>query len=155
MNGVKYHRIKKGLTQRELARLSGVSIPTVLNMEQMTCPHGIYGYNYLKIQDVLNVSMDMLIRNDYLDDGLEEQISIPYPSKTENPDNCITKYRRMNNLTFKALAQRLGVTSRECARKACAAETPLQKHLISLATYEDISVGNFIDTYSTGQAANY
>ncbi len=155
MNGIRYYRIKKGLSQRELSKLSGVCIPTVVNMEQMTHPHGIYGYNYLKVQEVLNVSMDDLIRDDFPDNESGEPLSVPYPSRTENPDNCITKYRRDNSLTFQALAHRMGVTSKECARKACSATLPLQKHLKALAAYEGISVGTFIDKHSPSKTASF
>lgn len=153
MNGIKYHRLKKGISQRELSRLSGVCIPTIAAMEQMTIPHGIYGYNYLKVQAILDATLDDLIRDDHPDDEFSE--SVPLPSKTENPDNCITKYRNDKNLTFQTLAYRIGVTTKERARQICAKATPSQKHIIALSMYEGISVETFVDKYSSGKAANF
>lgn len=151
MNGIRYYRIEKGMTQHELAALAGVSIATIVSMEQMERPHGIYTYNYKKVRDVLGIPLDELIRNDFPDREDAGYASVPYASRTENPNNCISEYRREKKLSFQKLAERLGATSRECGRKACVPDIPLEKHIQTLAAYEGISVEEFIRRYSPKQ----
>ena len=36
MSGVKYYRIKQGLSREKLAKITGISIPTLIKMENAT-----------------------------------------------------------------------------------------------------------------------
>lgn len=148
MNGVRHYRIQLGLPRSRLAELADVSITTIAAMEQMHEPYGIYTYNYMKVREVLGAPLDELVRDDYSDREDAGYASVPRESQTENHDNCISVYRNMKKLSFQKLAERLGATSRECGRLACAASEPLEKHIRALAEYEGIWAKDFIKLYS-------
>lgn len=147
MNGVRYHRIRRGIPLEKLSVLTGISIPTIRKMETSNEPGTISALNYRKVADVLNVSPDELIRIDFPDDGDGYPKRVPYPSQTEKLSNCIAIYRRANMLTYQQLALRLGLATRERGRQICSTETPMAKHLEALAKYEDVSTIEFIQKY--------
>ena len=148
MNGIKHFRIEKGWNQHVLAKKSGLSVATINTLEQMTDFKGVYTYNLLKVSDALGVPIDLLVRIDFPDAKDGAAVSIPRPSRTENRQNCITRYRRHKKITLDMLAIRMQVTSRERARQACAAEKPLEKHIHALASYEGISAEEFVEKFS-------
>jgi transcriptional regulator with XRE-family HTH domain len=148
MSGVKYYRIKQGLSREKLAKITGISIPTLIKMENATKPGKISARHYRKVADALKVTIDDLIKTDFSDISDDFPKRSHYTSKTENLVNCIAVYRRNNMLTYERLAVRLGLTTRERARQICASEIPLLKHLATLAKYENISVEEFIQRYS-------
>jgi DNA-binding Xre family transcriptional regulator len=135
------------MSREKLAEVAGISVPTLKKMEKVNHPGRIYATNYRKVADALKASPDDLIRNDYPENKNGPKRSA-YPSRTENLDNCISIYRRKNFLTYELLASHLGVTSRERARQICAINVPLKKHILSLATHENVSVEEFIIKYS-------
>lgn len=147
MTGVKYYRFVHRMSREKLAEATGISIPTIKKMEIVDHPGRIYATNYRKVADALKASPDDLIRNDYPETKNGPKRSA-YPSRTENLDNCISIYRRKNLLTYELLASHLGVTSRERARQICAVNMPLEKHISTLATHENISVEEFISKYT-------
>ncbi len=147
MNGIKYHRILLGISCSKLSEITGISVPTLRKMEQMEVPHGIYASNYRGVSEALKVSPDDLIRNDY--SNAKIQARAHYPSRTENLNNCISVYRSQKRMSFQRLAGYIGVTSRERARQACSTASPLKKHVEALAKYENISVEDFVNKYSS------
>ncbi|HHX37345.1 MAG TPA: helix-turn-helix transcriptional regulator [Clostridiaceae bacterium] len=148
MNGVKYHRLMKRLSRAKLAEITHISIPTLIKMERVSHPGAIYAENYRKVSDALKVNIDDLIRNNYPDEDKGTPKRADYASRTENPSNYISVYRREHYLTFDCLALRLGLTSRERARQICSEESPSEKHIRTLATNEMISVEQFKVKYS-------
>ncbi len=152
MNGVKYYRLVRGISIKMLAEKSDLSEMTIVNMEKLDVPHSIAIKNYKKVRAALGVRVDELFCNDFPE--ITEKTRAGYSSKTENAGNCITVYRSTEKLTFKALAHRMGVTSRECARQACAAKEPLEKHVLALATYEGMTAEEFRRTYSGDMKAS-
>ncbi len=151
MNGVKYYRTKKGLNQKQLAALSGVSMVTIAAMEKGGRNKGIYPGKYIKIKAVLCVSVDELLREDFpaVEDGAP--VRILRRSRTENVQSCLTQYRHVHRLTLDEMSSRLGVTSKECSRQACAAEVSLEKHIQTLASFEGLSVIEFIELYTPSE----
>jgi transcriptional regulator with XRE-family HTH domain len=148
MNGVKYHRLMERLSRAKLAEIAHISIPTLIKMERVSHPGNIYAENYRKVSDALQVTPDDLIRNDYPDEDKGTPRRADYASRTANPSNYISIYRREHYLTFDNLALRLGLTTRERARQICSAESPSEKHVRTLAHYEMISVDQFKEKYS-------
>ena len=56
------------------------------------------------------------------------------------------------NLSLQQLAGRMGVTSREWARRVCAEETASPKLLRRLAAFESISEAEFLRRYAVEEA---
>lgn len=148
MIGVKYYRMRRGLSREKLSKITGISIPTLGTMEKANEPGSICALSYRKVADCLNVPIDELIRNDLPDSGDGINKRAPYPSRTENLNNYISIYRKANMLTFEKLALRLGITTRERARQVCSVEIAMSKHVEALARYENISTIEFIQKYS-------
>ena len=90
--------------------------------------------------------MEEIVR-EYPDDILAAGDHPSTESKTENPNNCLSQYRKTKNLTFEELAMRLGNSTREAGRIACARSVPLDKDIQKLATFEGISVEDFRKLY--------
>lgn len=148
MSGVKYYRIKRGLSREMLSMIVGISIPTLKKMENSKIPGTISALKYIKVANALEVTPDELIRSNFPDFGDDFPKRSPYLSKTEDLSNCISVYRRVNSLTYQGLATRLGITSRERARQICSEKIPIFKHLETIARYENISTIDFIKKYS-------
>lgn len=71
MNGVKYYRIQKGLTQKDLAKLADINPQVLARMEHMGIDSGLEGAmpdNYLMLRKVLCVPVDELVREDLPED---------------------------------------------------------------------------------------
>lgn len=141
MYGLKYHRMKQWLSQKELAKLSGCSLQTITRLEQ-DMPSSTWCRIIDDCAKALGVSMDEIVR-EYPDDILSDGDHPSTESRTENPHNCLSQYRRAKNLTFEELAIRLGNSTREAGRIACARSVPLDKDIQKLAAYERISVEDF------------
>lgn len=62
MLSIKITRLKKGLSQKELCNLSGLSICTLSNMEQIGVNPRID--NLVKIADALKITLDELVQID-------------------------------------------------------------------------------------------
>lgn len=145
MNGVKYYRIQKGLTQRELAQAAQIGIPTLRLLEaekRHDCSAGLYR----KIRNVLHVSIDELLR----DDLPEIEDTIPphqmYPVWRECPDNCIAVYRHAKRLTLRKLAGQMYI-SYETLRLACKEPESPERYVQWLADMEHMSVEEFLRFY--------
>lgn len=148
MNGLRYYRIKRGFSPRELAESANVSRNIITVYETPSSSNRSNGETYLRLSDVLGVPIDELLREDFPDepdttlgDGIRH-------SETAVACNPITVYREAQKLSFRALAHRLGRTTRECGRKACARAIPLDEHIQALSTYEGITPEAFIKKYS-------
>lgn len=150
MNGIEYYRRRSEMTKAELAAKSGLATPIV---QKLTT--GLRGntaiYVYQALATALGVTLDDLLAEDYPNTLSARTLPL---SRTENPDNCITNYRKSHKLSFSALAKRLGATSRECGRQACARATPLAEHIDRLAAYEGVSVKVFLARYGNLKEGN-
>ena len=61
-NNVKKYRKIKGLTQKELSKLIGVSTPLLGSLESKNIIQGISTYTLYKISKVLNISIDRFFK---------------------------------------------------------------------------------------------
>lgn len=153
MNGVKYYRMKMGLSLKQLSVLSGVNMATITEMEKGGGKYsGIYSANYLKIRGVLAVTVDELLRDDLPDVEAGSRVRVMRQSRTGNVHSCLNWYRFSHMLTLDDMAARIGV-SREYARVLCAAEVPSEKYIQVLANHEGISPTEFIKRYSPPEEA--
>ena len=145
MYGIEYHRMKQRLTKKEFAERAGCSLQTLARLEQEMPPSAS-----CRIIDncakALGVSMEEIVR-EYPDDILAAGDHPSTESKTENPNNCLSQYRRAKNLTFEELAMRLGNSTREAGRIACARSVPLDKDMQKLASFEGMSMEAFQELY--------
>ena len=62
-NNVKKYRKQKGLTQKELACLIGVSTPLLGALESKNIIQGISVYTLYKISKILNIPIDRFFKN--------------------------------------------------------------------------------------------
>ena len=148
MNGIKYFRLMCGMKATTLAEKTGLSIGTIKNMEKANIPNGISASNYCKVADVLQATIDDLIKDGYPESGGEVPVRAPYPSRTGNKQNIFFIYRREKNMSCQQLANCLGLKTRERARQLCTHETPMDKHTETLAKLEGLSIKDFKKKYS-------
>lgn len=154
MNGVKYYRIQKGLTQKDLAKLADINPQVLARMEHMGIDSGLEGAmpdNYLMLRKVLCVPVDELVREDLPEDTETLYNRAMRPSRSECAENCIAVYRRAHRLTLRMLASVLEI-SHESLRQACAAEEPPEKYVDLLARHLGISRQEFIRQYAKGDS---
>ncbi len=62
-NNIKKYRKQKGLTQKELSKLIGVSTPLLGSLESKNIIQGISIYTLYKISKVLNVTIDKFFKD--------------------------------------------------------------------------------------------
>mgnify|MGYP000886519004 CR=1 FL=1 len=148
MNGIKYFRLIRGMKAITLAEKTGLSIGTIKNMEKTNIPNRISASNYCKVADVLQATIDDLIKDGYPNSGGSVPKRAPYPSRTADERNHIFIYRKEKNMSCQQLADILGLSSRERARQLCSMEMPLEKHLEKLANLENLSIEEFKRKYS-------
>lgn len=151
MVGLEYFRIKSGLSCQELAQLAGVSstrVSSYVNYARKGCGPRGRSHVWLAFSNALSVPVDDLLKTTY-PELIDRTNRLKFrDAKTANSANPITQYKLRHCLSLPELAARLGKTSRECARLACAADTPSDKHIQALAAYEGISVYEFLKTYA-------
>ena len=145
MYGLQYHRMKKWLSKKELAKLAGCSAQTITRLEK-DMPLSTWCGIIDDCAKALGVSMDEIVR-EYPNRILSAGDHPSTESRTENPHNCLSQYRKTKNLTFEELAIRLGNSTREAGRIACVRSVPLDKDIQKLATFEGISVEDFRRLY--------
>lgn len=151
MVGLEYFRIEKNLSCQELAQLAGVPptcVSSYVNYARQGSGSRGRSHVWLAFSNALTTPVDDLLRSDY-PDLIDRTNRLKFrEAKTANNSNPITQYKRRHRLSLPELAVRLGKTSRECARLACAADVPSDKHIRALAAYEGISVREFLNTYT-------
>jgi transcriptional regulator with XRE-family HTH domain len=147
INGIRYNRMKQRLSLMELADRAGMLYNSLGRIERLHNLDSIGGRTTLYLSDALGVSADELLKF-YDSSLLDEGDKAPYPSRTENLNNCVAVYRRAKGLTYADLAKRLGITTKEGGRQACSRDVPSPKHIQALASYEYISPEEFLLLYS-------
>ena len=148
MTGLAYYRIQKDLSCKELAEQAGCATGTVCLYEKLAMEGKGRSSLWMEFSTCLGVPVEELLKTDFPDVIDRKNGRTIRWSKTANPDNPVTIYYRRHRLSYLELAERLGRTTRECARKACAAETPSKKHIKKLAAFEGISEKAFLCEYS-------
>ena len=145
MFGLEYHRRRAHLKPIEVAKTADVNYETIIRLEKHL-PLSTPCDTIYALASALKVPMEEIIR-EYPADALSAGDHPPTKSRTENPANCLSRYRQEKNLTFQELAKRLGNHTRESGRLACARETPRKKHVQKLAEFEGISMESFHQIY--------
>lgn len=149
MTGLAYYRIQRDLSRKEFAKQVGSTESNVRAYEEQFAPQGRGRSSlWLAFSDYLGVSVEELLKSDFPDIPDRNNQMFYRPSKTANPHNPVTVYYRTHRLSYQELAERLGRTSRECARKACAAQKASRKHIRALAKHEGITEKAFLSKYS-------
>ena len=146
MNGIEFFRRSRGMSTRELAEKSDLSLPYLRGLIRGK-EHDTALNIYVRLSDALGVRVDDLLMN-FDESELDVGTYNSYEYRTENPDNCIASYRSEKGLSYRELALRMGLTSREAGRIACKHTVPREKHLRALAAYEGISPEEFCRRYS-------
>ena len=146
MNGIEFHRRKRKLAQYELAKMSKVTAVTIHHLEK-GIDLGTSMVIYIRLAEVLGCTVDDLLA-DYDPSLLSDGDRHTYNGMHSPAKNIVDMYRITKNLTFELLAVRLGIGSREGARKACNRQNPSQRHLQVLADYEGISRSDFEQIYA-------
>ena len=62
-SNIKKYRKQKGLTQKELSKLIGVSTPLLGSLESKNIIQGISVYTLYKISKILNIPIDRFFKN--------------------------------------------------------------------------------------------
>lgn len=151
MNGIRYHRIQNGASQMTLADRVGVGYWTIRKYESPDYSGNGSTDVYVRIGDALGVTLDELLSDNY------PEIPDPFAghgmrrSSTAVSENPLTVYRNVYSLTFSELAVRLGNSTKESGRQACATSVPLEKHINALAAYEGITPEEFLTKYTLGE----
>lgn len=151
MNGIRYFRKKNKLAVYELSELSHVSAPTIHSLESTIQPTTALSI-YLRLADTLGVTLDELL-DDYDPTLLKDGDRHTYCGNTKPPRNPIAVYRMAENLTLQQLADRMGVTSREWARRICDGDCVSGKLLRRLAAYENMTETEFLHCYAVEEVS--
>ena len=152
MNGIKYYRLKRGMTQRELCQQTGVSLWTLGRMEHMGRESGVDGLlpeHYLRLRAVLGVPVDELLREDLPEVEDDVHVRNMRPSGSDCADNCLAVYRQVHRLTLRELAGILRV-SHESVRLASRGSQAPEAYIARLAACEGISADAFCEKYRKG-----
>ena len=150
MNGVKYYRIKNGMTQNELIRRSGISQWALWRMEHTGRESGLHGLMpeyYLRLREVLGVTVDELLREDLPEVEDNVRVRNMRSSSSDCNENCLAIYRQRHRLTLRELADILHV-SHESVRLASQTTGVPQKYISRLAEYEGLSENEFQNKYT-------
>ena len=151
MNGLKYYRIKSGLSQKQLAELSGVGQMVLVKMERMGRSNvkGCLCDEFIRVSNALGIKIDELLREDMPDWENGVCLRNLRPGKSDSSDNLLTIYRRRHRMTLREVATILGV-SHETVRLACISEETPEKYIHQLAVNEGISYSEFVSRYKEG-----
>lgn len=141
MTGLKYHRMKANMTQEQLARAIGVSVPVIMRHETSKKINGPAAM-YQKISKVLKLTVDDLIAT-YPDDSLPGTYAMP---KNQKANNIIALYMAEKHHTTRTLGTLLNV-SRQTVSTICRAEVPDTKYISKLAEFEGLTEAEFIKLY--------
>lgn len=148
MNGLKYYRIKRGFTQKELAAHSGISHINLAKMERMSRNNakGCLCEEYVRVSNFLGVKIDELLREDLPEQEDGVLIRNLRPCKREVSSNCLTAYRLSHRMTLRDMAKVLDV-SYETVRLVCLSPETPHKYIDRLSELEGISSGEFVRRY--------
>lgn len=147
MNGLKYYRCARLLTQQELAQKAHLSRGRVAKMEN-EAPSGAYEH-YETVARVLQVTIDEL----FLEFPDEDKCVLPRNIKLdpkENLYNSISHYRQERGLSFHGLSEIL-YCSDEAAKATCMADEAPESDVGVLARLEGLTPNGFRIIYKEGE----
>ena len=142
MYGVEYYRKMQNMTVAQLAEQTGVGASLITKMAR--CPYEVTARTALRVADALNITLDQLVEERFDRDSVSLPKKAGAKSNTANPENILEKYRQEKGISFHELALRIGNTTREAGRKACARDKALGKHIRVVAANEGLTVEEFL-----------
>ena len=146
INGISFWRKKRRLTVSELSDLTGVSRSTILALEhEIKLSTALTVYK--AIANALGVTIAMLLAS-YDESELADGDRHRKRVRKEFGASEIAVYCTKHNLTYRQLANRLGLTSSERARQLCMADTVPVKHISKLASFEGLTIEEFCELYA-------
>ena len=108
ITGAMYYRVKKNMTRKELAELSGLDFHTISRVENGGDLRKMLHKTVANYAQALGVTMDALMEvHDISELGNSTHI---VRSRTAHPGNCIANFAREKHYTMKQLGDVLGVT---------------------------------------------
>ena len=134
MTGLQYERLKRYLTQEELAEKAGLVAATIMRIETGETLDPIAS-TLLVLADALECSIEDLLR-EHPDEG--ERKRVARKTKIINMENVLLAYKEKTHTTFTELGNILNIT-REGARNACKRVPAKGKYISVLAAYEGMS----------------
>lgn len=146
MNGIRFLRKKNKLAVYELSERSQVSVATIHSLERGIQPTTALTI-YLRLADALGVTLDELL-DDYDPALLKDSDRHAYNGRPKPLRNPIAVYRRDENLSLQQLAKRMGVGTREWARRICGSTEAPPKLLGRLAAFENVTEEEFLHRYA-------
>lgn len=148
MSGFRYWRHKRRLTLQELAQAAGCA-PAFLILQERKANLSASSALVASVAGALDVTMEELFQ-EYPEEALEAGDHHGNRSRVGGrPLNAVGRYRLAHNLTYRELADRLGVTSRQSAQALCVSPRPSLRFLERLAALENMTVEEFLCHYST------
>lgn len=146
ITGLEYLRRKRRMSQRELAARSEVHEVTIQNIERKGIGKRASSSQLYKIARALSATVDELFMyhsGSELDAGDRGSVH----AKSRNPQNALDNYRCRNNLTYREMAKRLGLSC-QGAIDVCNRKMIKPKYLFRICEYENISTEEFEMKYS-------
>ena len=135
MTGLQYERIRKNLTQEELASRAGLDPITVRRIEKGQTSDPIAS-TLLACANVLGCAVDDL-RKEYPDEVEKKRVG--RETGIVNEANVLLAYKKATHTTFDALGSILHLTH-EGVRVACKRVPAHEQYVSLLADYEGMSV---------------
>ena len=145
MTGIWVERRRKGLSAAKLAAMVGVT-PASIRKWEREIPPRLSAQHLIALADALDVLIDDLVKT-YNDVLTPNEDRVPYECKVP-PGNCIEIYRRRKMLSYRQLADRMGVSTKQGASQICRAKKPSPKYLARLAALEGVSPTKFEVLYA-------
>lgn len=148
MNGVKYYRIKRGLRQKELCRMAGISLFTLVRMEHADRDSvgKLLAEHYRRVRIVLDAPVDELLREDLPEVEEGTHVRNMRPSGSECADNCLAVYRQAHHLTLREVAA-CWVCPMRASVWPAGSGRPRAAYIARLAALENISETEFYEKY--------
>ena len=151
MNGILYFRLKQHRTRQSIIERSGISDPTLRDMEQET-EHNRPCHFYMRLAEVFGVTVEALI-SEYQEDLLQPGDHYVRDENSCHPNNALGNFKKEQHLNFEQMAALLGLANRECARVVCRTPKANAEHVAKLAALHRISPKEFERRYRGGDAA--
>ena len=131
MTGVRYWRLRRRMSKKDLAAKSGIS-NTFIGVAEKTISPTTSLWCYIRLARVLDVTVSDICR-EYSVDQLRGCDRVPSKRTTcQAPTNCLDRYRKEANLSFDQLGKLLGV-SRQFAHAICRKEIVSDQYVVRLA----------------------
>lgn len=145
ITGLEYHRRKRRLSKRALAKKANITACTLTNLEHGGLCLKMSAKEACTIAEALEVTVDDLLIM-HRKEELEAGDRGAYVARIKNPENPVDNYRVVHNLTFRELGKRMSFSC-QGAINACERKIALKRHIELLSAYEGISTVAFMDRY--------